>query len=120
LNSDSPGSDAMKTRAEPGNPEARHLKLTTDNCLGETPLLSVVNSISDRFSVDSGSLPFIFTCFRLPTIYFSTVSPSPLTAETRPLSPGASKPCGSRKLGVTNQAYKQQQLINSTLSLKHQ
>gem|GEM_PF-5306371 len=47
MNSDSPGSDAMKTRAEPGNPEARHLKLTTDNCLGETPLLSVVNSISD-------------------------------------------------------------------------
>jgi hypothetical protein len=47
LNSDSLGSDAMKTRAEPGNPEARHLKLTTDDCLGETPLLSVVNSISD-------------------------------------------------------------------------
>jgi len=32
-----------------------------------------------RFSVDGGSVPFIFTDFRLPTIYFSTVSPSPLT-----------------------------------------
>jgi hypothetical protein len=33
-----------------------------------------------RFSVDSGSLPFIFIDSRLSTIYFSTVSPSPLTA----------------------------------------
>ena len=35
-----------------------------------------------RFSVDSGSLPFIFIDFRLSTIYFSTASPSPLTAVT--------------------------------------
>jgi len=39
---------------------------------------------------------------RLSTIYFSTVSPSPLTAEAQPLSPEASKPCGSRKPGVTD------------------
>jgi len=35
-----------------------------------------------RFSVDSGSSPFIFIDFRLSTIYLSTVSPSPLTAGT--------------------------------------
>jgi hypothetical protein len=29
---DSPGSDAMKTRTEPGNPGARHLKLIKTIC----------------------------------------------------------------------------------------
>ncbi|MFZ8782581.1 MAG: hypothetical protein ACO2OR_01135 [Desulfurococcaceae archaeon] len=38
---DSPGCNAVKTRAEPGNPEARknihnYLQLTTNDCLGET------------------------------------------------------------------------------------
>ena len=37
---DSPGHDAVKTRVEPGNPEARsihnYLQLTTNDCLGET------------------------------------------------------------------------------------
>jgi hypothetical protein len=40
-------------------------------------------------------------CF-IPTIYFSTVSPSPLTAEAPHQSPSGSKPYGSRKPGVTN------------------
>jgi hypothetical protein len=39
---------------------------------------------------------------RLSTTCLSTVSPSPLTAEAQPLSPGASKPYGSRKPGVTD------------------
>jgi hypothetical protein len=34
-----------------------------------------------RFSVDGGSSPFIFLISWLSAIYFSTVSPSPLTAE---------------------------------------
>jgi len=40
---DSPGSDAMKTRTEPGNPEAKKylenleiFQVTTKDCLGET------------------------------------------------------------------------------------
>jgi len=41
LSPDSPGSDAMKTRTEPGNPGARKiypncLQLFTSDCLGET------------------------------------------------------------------------------------
>jgi len=39
---------------------------------------------------------------RLSTICFSTVSPSPLTAEAHHQSPSGSSPYGSRKLGVTN------------------
>jgi len=38
---DSPGSDAMKTRTEPGNPEAKSVQkypqVTTNDRLGETP-----------------------------------------------------------------------------------
>jgi len=37
---DSPGCNAVKTRREPGNPEAKstqkHPQVTTNNCLGET------------------------------------------------------------------------------------
>jgi hypothetical protein len=35
---DSPGNDAMKTRTEPGNPEAKtkYTQIFTDDCLGET------------------------------------------------------------------------------------
>ncbi len=39
------------------------------------------------------------------TICFSTVSPSPLTAEAPHQSPSDSSPYGSRKPGVTNYIY---------------
>jgi hypothetical protein len=66
---------------------------------GAKPSCSIVTL---RFSVDGGSLSFISIGFRLSAIYFSTVSPSPLTAEAQSLSPETSQPYGSRKLEVTS------------------
>jgi len=47
-------------------------------------------------------LSFISIGLWLSTIYLSTVSPSPLTAEAQSLSPETSRPHGSRKPGITN------------------
>jgi hypothetical protein len=60
-------------------------------------------------------LSLISIGLRLSAIYFSTVSPSPLTAEAHHQSPSGSSPYGSRKPEVTNR-YISLRFINISIS----
>jgi len=65
----------------------------------ENLYIILVSTVSQQMVVHSLSCSMIS---RLSTICFSTVSPSPLTAEAPHQSPSGSSSYGSRKPGVTN------------------
>jgi len=75
---------------------------TTDIAPGRAAMeasCGCTSTVSQQMVVHSLSCSMIS---RLSTICFSTVSPSPLTAEAPHQSPSGSSSYGSRKPGVTN------------------